>query len=55
MSLEYAILGFLNYHSFTGYDLKKAFDSSVRHRYWCMREHSNVDDHKAITYAGKNW
>lgn len=33
MSLEYAILGFLNYHPFTGYDLKKAFDSSVRH-FW---------------------
>lgn len=33
MSLEYAILGFLSYHPFTGYDLKKAFDSSVRH-FW---------------------
>ncbi|HTX80517.1 MAG TPA: PadR family transcriptional regulator [Longilinea sp.] len=33
MSLEYAILGFLNYHPYTGYDLKKGFDNSVRH-FW---------------------
>jgi PadR family transcriptional regulator AphA len=33
MSLEYAILGFLNYHPYTGYDLKKVFDKSVRH-FW---------------------
>ena len=33
MSLEYAILGFLNYHPYTGYDLKKILDSSVRH-FW---------------------
>ena len=33
MSLEQAILGFLNYRPFTGYDLKKVFDSSVRH-FW---------------------
>ncbi len=33
MSLEYAILGFLNYKPYTGYDLKKIFDSSVRH-FW---------------------
>lgn len=33
MSLEYAILGFLSYHPYTGYDLKKIFDSSVRH-FW---------------------
>jgi PadR family transcriptional regulator AphA len=33
MSLEYAILGFLNYHPYTGYDLKKIFDNSVRH-FW---------------------
>ena len=33
MSLEYAILGFLNYQPFTGYDLKKLFDTSVRH-FW---------------------
>jgi len=28
MSLEHAILGFLNYHAYTGYDLKKIFDTS---------------------------
>lgn len=33
MSLEFAILGFLNYQPFTGYDLKKIFDTSVRH-FW---------------------
>jgi DNA-binding PadR family transcriptional regulator len=33
MSLEFAILGFLNYHPYTGYDLKKIFDGSVRH-FW---------------------
>ena len=33
MSLQYAILGFLNYKSLTGYDLKKIFDTSVRH-FW---------------------
>lgn len=33
MSLEHAILGFLNYAPMTGYELKKAFDASVRH-FW---------------------
>jgi len=33
MSLEHAILGFLNYRSFSGYDLKKIFDTSVSH-FW---------------------
>jgi PadR family transcriptional regulator AphA len=33
MSLDHAILGFLNYRPFSGYDLKKVFDSSVRH-FW---------------------
>lgn len=33
MSLEFAILGFLNYKPYTGYDLKKIFDSSIRH-FW---------------------
>ncbi len=31
MSLEFAVLGFLNYHPYTGYDLKKIFDNSVQH------------------------
>lgn len=33
MSLEYAILGFLNYSPLSGYDLKKVFDDSVQH-FW---------------------
>ena len=33
MSLEHAILGFLNYEPFSGYDLKKVFDTSVQH-FW---------------------
>ncbi len=33
MSLEHAILGFLNYTPFSGYDLKKMFDTSVQH-FW---------------------
>lgn len=33
MSLDHAILGFLNYAPLSGYDLKKVFDSSVRN-FW---------------------
>lgn len=33
MSLKHAILGFLSYKPFSGYDLKKAFDTSVQH-FW---------------------
>ena len=33
MSLEHAILGFLNYEPLSGYDLKKVFDTSVQH-FW---------------------
>lgn len=33
MSLEYAVLGYLNYHPYSGYDLKKRLDVSVRH-FW---------------------
>lgn len=33
MSLEQAILGFLNYRPYSGYDLKRIFDTSVRH-FW---------------------
>lgn len=33
MSLEYAILGFLEQRPYTGYDLKKIFDTSVKH-FW---------------------
>ena len=33
MSLKHAILGFLTYRPYSGYDLKKIFDTSVRH-FW---------------------
>lgn len=33
MSLDHAILGFLNYQPLSGYDLKKVFDVSVKH-FW---------------------
>jgi PadR family transcriptional regulator AphA len=33
VSLKHAILGFLNYKPLSGYDLKRAFDISVRH-FW---------------------
>jgi DNA-binding PadR family transcriptional regulator len=33
MSLEHAIMGFLNYRPLSGYDLKKIFDTSVQH-FW---------------------
>src|SRR5690606_34091680 len=33
MSLKHAILGFLSFSPFSGYDLKKAFDNSVQH-FW---------------------
>ncbi len=33
MSLKHAILGFLSFSPFSGYELKKAFDNSVRH-FW---------------------
>ncbi len=33
MSIKHAILGFISYQPMTGYDLKKTFDSSVRH-FW---------------------
>ncbi len=37
MSLGYAILGFLNYGAFSGYDLKKAFDASISH-FWSANQ-----------------
>jgi len=33
MTLEYAILGFLNYEPLSGYDLKKVFDRSIKY-FW---------------------
>ncbi len=39
MSLEFAILGFLNYQPMTGYDLKNVFDTSVRHFWYADQSH----------------
>jgi len=33
MSLEHAVLGFINYKPFSGYDQKKLFDRAVHH-FW---------------------
>jgi PadR family transcriptional regulator, regulatory protein AphA len=37
MSLDYAILGFLNYRPHSGYDLKKHFDHTVNH-FWTAEQ-----------------
>ena len=37
MSLEHAILGFLNYEPMTGYELKKIFDLSIKH-FWPAKQ-----------------
>ena len=39
MSLSHAILGFLNYGPRTGYDLKRMFDSSVKHFWPAQQSH----------------
>ena len=44
MSLEHAILGFLNYHPYSGYDLKKVFDHSVQPR-WKLTGELDLKDH----------
>jgi len=49
MSLEHAILGFLQYRPLTGYDLKKVFDISVRH-FW-PADQSQI--YKTLTRLGK--
>lgn len=40
MSLRYALLGFLQSEPRSGYDLKRAFDTSVRHFWWA--QHSQI-------------
>jgi PadR family transcriptional regulator AphA len=52
MSLEHAILGFLQYQPFTGYDLKKVFDISVRH-FW-PADQSQIYK-TLIRLEGKHW
>ena len=37
MSLSHAVLGFLNYRSYTGYDLKRLFEASIRH-FWSAQQ-----------------
>ncbi len=51
MSLEYAILGFLSYQPFTGYDLKKIFDSSVKH-FWSADQSQIYRTLGKLTEAG---
>jgi len=52
VSLEYAILGFLNYQPFTGYDLKKLFDRSVRH-FWSADQSQIYRTLAHLTEEGK--
>ena len=53
MSLKHAILGFLSFAPFTGYDLKKAFDRSVQH-FWpanqsqIYRTLAELDEHGLV-------
>ena len=49
MSLEHAILGFLNYRPYTGYDLNKIFTASVRH-FW-PTDHSQI--YRALSRMSK--
>jgi len=52
MSLEHAILGFLNYQPLSGYDLKKAFDTSIEH-FWAA-DQSQI--YRTLnTLAKKGW
>jgi PadR family transcriptional regulator, regulatory protein AphA len=51
MSLEHAILGFLNYLPFTGYDLKKMFDTSVQH-FWPADQSQIYRTLKQLTEQG---
>lgn len=39
MSLTHGILGFLSYQSMTGYDISKAFDSSVKFFWYAQASH----------------
>jgi PadR family transcriptional regulator, regulatory protein AphA len=50
MSLEHAILGFLNHRPYSGYDLKKFFNTSVRH-FW-PADHSQI--YRTLARMNKN-
>ena len=51
MSLDYAILGFVNERPRSGYDLKKAFDSSVAH-FWPANQSQIYRTLARLTEAG---
>lgn len=51
MSLKYAILGFLSFAPFSGYDLKKAFDRSVQH-FWPANQSQIYRTLAELTEAG---
>src|SRR5512137_3036830 len=51
MSLKHAILGFLSFQQFTGYDLKKAFDNSVQH-FWSADQSQIYRTLEQIVEAG---
>lgn len=46
MSLSHGILGFLSYGSMTGYDLSKAFDSSVKFFWYAQASHIYLELNK---------
>lgn len=46
MSLSHSILGFLSYGSMTGYDLAKAFDSSIRYLWYAQTSHIYLELNK---------
>lgn len=46
MSLSHSILGFLSYESMTGYDLAKAFGSSVRFFWYAQTSHIYLELNK---------
>ncbi|MGE5630614.1 MAG: PadR family transcriptional regulator [Caulobacteraceae bacterium] len=56
MSLQYAILGLLNYDSMTGYDIKKMFDESINN-FWAAsisqiyRELGTLESKGYLTYT----
>jgi DNA-binding PadR family transcriptional regulator len=51
MSLNHAILGFLRYGPQTGYDLKKVFDTSVRH-FWPAQQSQIYQSLGKLTESG---
>jgi DNA-binding PadR family transcriptional regulator len=51
MSLKIAILGFLSFAPFSGYDLKKAFDRSVQH-FWPANQSQIYRTLAELTEAG---